>query len=138
MWLHSALRGGESRSGMLNDAKIRAAKAQAKPYKLTDAHRLHFLITPKGAKLWRWGYSYDSEQKTLCIGPYPLVSLLKARDRRDEGRRLLAEDRDAAVAKKLKIDTSLEASRNTFESVARDWHETKKAQWAKGVRRAPS
>lgn len=66
------------------------------------------------------------------------MSLLEVRDRRDEGRRLLAEGRDAAVAKKLKINANLEASRNTFKSVARNWHETNKAQWTKGVRRAPS
>ena len=79
---------------MLNDAKVRAAKAQSKPYKLTDAHRLHLLVTPKGAKLWRWGYSYDSKEKTLCIGPYPLIGLAEARDRRDEARKLLADPTD--------------------------------------------
>ncbi|WP_375287696.1 hypothetical protein [Sphingomonas sp.] len=42
------------------------------------------------------------------------------------------------MAKKLKINANLEASRNTFKSVARNWHETNKAQWTKGVRRAPS
>jgi len=28
---------------MLNDAKLRAAKARPKPYKLTDSHRLYLL-----------------------------------------------------------------------------------------------
>src|SRR3546814_21111995 len=32
--------------------------------------------------------------------------------------------------KKLKIEANLEAGRNTFERVARQWHEMAKPQWA--------
>ena len=39
---------------MLNDAKIRAAQPQDKPYKLTDSHRLYLLVKPSGSKLWKW------------------------------------------------------------------------------------
>ena len=37
---------------MLTDTKIRASKPADKPYKLSDAHQLHLLITPAGGKLW--------------------------------------------------------------------------------------
>jgi integrase len=115
---------------MLNDAKIRAAKARDKAYKLTDSHRLYLLVKPGGSKLWKWSYIYDRKQKTMHFGIYPLVSLLDARAKRDEARAQLGEGRDPAIVKRLKIEAHQESARNTFERVARDWHQTTKSQWA--------
>jgi integrase len=115
---------------MLNDAKIRAAKARDKAYKLTDSHRLYLLVKPGGSKLWKWSYAYGGKQKTMHLGIYPMLSLVDARAKRDEVRTQLQDGRDPAVVKKLRIEANLEAGRNTFERVAREWHETSKAQWA--------
>ena len=79
---------------MLNDAKVRAAKPQPRPYKLTDSHRLYLLVTPSGGKLWRWNYRYDGKQKSMAFGIYPMVSLVDARVKRDEARAYLDEGRD--------------------------------------------
>jgi len=117
-------------ASMLTDSKIRNAAARPRPYKLGDAHQLYLIVTPSGGKLWRMNYSYDFQQKSLALGRYPLVSLCDARAKRDDARRLLAEGRDPNVAKRLKIDAQLEAHRNTFEKVARDWHAMNKPQWA--------
>lgn len=116
---------------MLNDAKLRAAQAREKPYKLFDAHQLFLFVSPKGGKLWRMNYQYDGKSKSLSFGPYPLISLAAAREKRDDARKLLAEGTDPAVAKKLKIQANIEASRNTFEKVAREWHQATAPQWAK-------
>lgn len=67
---------------MLNEAKIRAAKARSKPWKLTDSHRLFLLVTPNGSKLWKWSYQFDGKQKTMAFGDYPWVSLRDARETR--------------------------------------------------------
>ncbi|GAY19635.1 integrase [Sphingobium fuliginis] len=115
---------------MLTDVQIRAAKAQEKPYKLTDANRLFLLVTPSGGKLWRWSYKFDGKQKGMAFGAWPKVSLADARARREEASALLAEMRDPAVAKKLKREEALEASRQTFELVARQWYEVNRAKWA--------
>jgi integrase len=66
----------------------------------------------------------------MAFGGYPLVSLADARSKRDEAYAILCEGHDPSVVKKLKIEANLEASRRTFERVAREWHETLKAQWA--------
>lgn len=116
---------------MLTDTKVRTAKPRPKPYKLADANRLFLLVAPGGGKLWRWNYTYDGKNKTMAFGAYPLVSLADARGKRDEAYTLLCEGRDPAVAKKMKIDANLEASRQTFERVAREWHGNAKAQWAR-------
>jgi len=74
---------------MLTDAKVRAAKPRAKPYKLTDANPLFLLVTRSGGKLWRWGYVYDGKQKSMAFGAYPLVGLADARTKRDEAYTIL-------------------------------------------------
>lgn len=118
------------RTTLLNDAKIRAAKPRPKPYKLTDSNRLYLLVSPSGAKLWRWNYTYDGKQKSMAFGAYPIVSLTDARSKRDEAYTILCDGRDPAVVRKLKIEENLEASRNTFERVAREWYENAKPSWA--------
>jgi integrase len=116
---------------MLNDAKLRAARPREKAYKLTDAHQLYLFVTPKGGRLWRMDYAFDGKRKCLSIGPYPLVSLVEARVKRDHARKLLAEGKDPTVVKKLRVQENIEAARMTFERVAREWHEANKPQWAK-------
>lgn len=73
---------------------------------------------------------YDRKQKSMAFGAYPRVSLADARQKRDEAYSLLCEGHDPNVAKRLKIEANLEASRQTFERVAREWHGNAKAQWA--------
>ena len=115
---------------MLNDAKIRAAKPRDKAYKLTDSHRLYLLVKPGGSKLWKWSYSYDGKQRTLHFGVHPKVSLVDARIKRDEASAQLSEGRDPGVVRKLLVEANLEAGRQTFERVARDWFENAKPTWA--------
>lgn len=116
---------------MLNDAKVRAAKPRQRPYKLTDSHRLYLLVKPNGSKLWKWNYTYDGKQKTMAFGAYPMVSILQARAKRNEARVQLDEGHDPSVVKKLKRQANVAAGRNTFERVARQWHEMNRTQWAK-------
>ena len=114
----------------MSDAKVRNAKPRPKSYKLTDANRLFLLVTPNGGKLWRWNYTYDGKQKSMAFGAYPLVSLSDARTKRDEAYTILCEGRDPAIAKRLRIEANIEAARQTFERVAREWHHNAKSQWA--------
>jgi integrase len=116
---------------VLTDVKLRTAKPSPKPYKLSDGHQLYLLVTPSGSKLWRMNYTYDSKQKTLVIGSYPLIGLAEARAKRDAARKQLLEGRDPNVEKLLKAQAQLASSRNTFEKVARAWFDLRKPQWAK-------
>lgn len=115
---------------MLTDAKVRSAKPRPKPYKLGDGNRLFLLVAPSGGKLWRWNYDYDGKSKTMAFGAYPHVSLTDARAKRDEAYTVLCEGHDPGIARKLKIEANIEAGRQTFERVARDWYENAKSQWA--------
>jgi hypothetical protein len=66
----------------------RSEKAKAgKPFKLADDKGLYLLVKPdvKGwAKWWRLKYSFGGNEKSLCSGTYPDVSLEQARQRRDD------------------------------------------------------
>jgi Arm DNA-binding domain len=88
-------------TNMLNDARIRTAKACDRPIKLSDGGGLHLLIQPNGSKLWRLAYRFGGKQKTLAVGVYPTVSLKLARERRDEAKRLLAANIDLVRRQRL-------------------------------------
>ena len=105
---------------MLTDHKVRAAKPRPKSFKLADTGRMFLLVTPSGGKLWRWNYTFDGKNKTMAFGAWPQVSLADARVKRDEAFAILSEHRDPVVAKKLRKAEAIEASRQTFEKVARN------------------
>lgn len=114
----------------LTDVKVKAAKGQEKPYKLSDDRGLHLLVNPNGAKLWRLSYRFTGKQKTLALGIYPDVSLASARDKRDEARKLLANDIDPGEVKKAQKFARIERAANSFEIVARRWHGKGEAKWS--------
>ena len=76
----------------LTDMKVQKAKPQGKPVSLFDGGGLYLLITPSGGKLWRFKYRFNKKEKKLAFGIYPEISLLDARQRRDDARKMLAND----------------------------------------------
>jgi integrase-like protein/Arm domain-containing DNA-binding protein len=103
----------------LTETAIKAAKPAEKPYKLFDERGLYLLVNPRGGRLWRLKYRIAGREKLLSIGAYPDLSLVKARERRDEARRLLADQIDPSARKKAERL----AQADTFESIAREWLE---------------
>lgn len=81
---------------MLNDAKIRAAKATGKRYELVDGDGLYLDVTPTGAKVWRYRYRLLGHREKVTIGPYPTVPLTEARARRLEMGAMVARGRSPA------------------------------------------
>lgn len=111
---------------MLSDAKVRSAKARSASYKLTDEKGLYLQVTPAGGRLWRLFYRFGGKQKTLAFGSYPEITLARAREKRDEARRLLAEGVDPSAKRKAeKLATA-----NTFKAVAEEFLTLKSPEWA--------
>ena len=106
----------------LNDLKIRNAKPQNKPYKLSDSAGLFLLITQTGAKYWRLKYRFQSKEKLLAIGIYPVISLSEAREKRDQAKKQIANGIDPNVFKKITKQTSKTMLEGHFEFVAKEWH----------------
>ena len=92
--------------------------------KHSDGGGMHLLVKATG-KYWRLDYRFHGKQKTLALGVYPDVSLLKARKRRADARELLADGKDPAEAKRETQTALVAASKNTFEAVGREWHAMK-------------
>lgn len=115
----------------LTDLKIRTAKVKEKFYKLTDGDGLYLHVSEKGGKWWRFKYRFDGKQKLLSLGTYPEISLLDARQRRDEARRKLANNIDPSAVRKAQKQSSIQET-ETFEVIAREWHDRFKSTWSEG------
>ena len=114
----------------LNDTRIRTLKpTPGKEEKHADGGGLYLFVTKAGTKSWRFGYRFHGTHKVLTIGPYPMVGLKEARERRDAAKRLLFDGLDPAAEKQAaKAAARAEATGihpNSFEALAREWYNTK-------------
>ena len=107
-----------------------AGKETAKPYKLGDAGGLYLEVAPTGGKWWRLKYRHGGKEKRLSLGVYPDVSLKDARQRRDDARKLLANDIDPAENRKAVKASQAERAGNSFEVIAREWYAKQSATWS--------
>jgi integrase len=115
----------------LTDIKVQKAKPKEKPFSLFDGGGLYLLITPSGGKLWRFKYRFDNKEKKLAFGSYPEIRLLDARRKRDEARRLLANNVDPDAVRKAQKQANIEDA-ETFEVIAREWQDKFKSKWLEG------
>jgi len=136
----------------LTDTAIKAAKLPAakKQLKLSDSGGLYLLIA-KTSKRWRLDYRMDGKRKTLTIGNYPDVPLAGrkdksgnyckgARDYQTEAKQLITQgidpslkkqaDKQARIAEQARQQAAQDAVSNTFEVVAREWHDLHKVKWS--------
>ncbi len=113
----------------LNDTKIRSVKLPEKPIKLFDGDGLFLLVTPRGSKLWRLKYRHGGKEKLLSLGKYPEIGLADARKKKEEARKLLAEDIDPGAVKRAQKQAMTEEA-ETFEVIAREWHIKFSSTWA--------
>lgn len=115
--------------GGLTDVVIRKAKPAEKSHHLTDANGLSVFITTAGGKLWRYRYRYDGKAAILSLVTYPDVSLLEAREMREEARKQLKSGLNPSLERKKALRRKIAATNNTFEVIAREWYELQKSMW---------
>jgi integrase len=115
----------------LSEIKVRNAKPQESAYKLFDGGGLYLFVTPSGGKLWHFKYHFDNKEKKLTFGSYSEISLLEARQRRDDARKLLANGVDPGAVRKAQKQAKVEDT-ETVEVIAREWHEKFKSKWTEG------
>ena len=97
------------------------ARSRDKPIRLFDEGGLYLEISPSGGKLWRLKYRFGGKEKRLAFGAYPEITLADARERRDQGRKLLANDVDPSEHKEAQKSASQERAANSFEVIGREW-----------------
>lgn len=113
----------------LTDTAIKKAKPGAKPSKMADGGGLYLLIHPNGGKYWRMDYRFGGKRKTLSIGVYPDVSLVDARNRHGQARKLLANNTDPSSVKQEQKAKVAALSEHSFEVVAREWFVRHAPNW---------
>lgn len=113
----------------LSDIAIRNAKPKDKAYKLADSGGLFVLVQPSGGKWWRYRYRFGGKEKTLALGTYPDTGLAEARERHLAARKTLAAGNDPGEAKKDTKRQLAIKNANSFETVAREWYESRRHQW---------
>ena len=113
----------------LTDTAIKKAKPEAKPSKMADGGGLYLLIHPNGGKYWRMDYRFGGKRKTLSIGVYPDVSLVDARNRREQARKLLANDTDPSSVKQEQKAKVAALNEHSFEVIAREWFARHAPNW---------
>jgi integrase len=111
---------------MLTDSIIRKSQAKDRDFKLFDSGGLFLLFRSTGQRGWRFKYRINGHEKLLSLGPYPTVSLAKARLKLRRAKALLADGIDPSA----KRQAEKMASANSFEAVAREWYGSHECRWA--------
>ncbi|NNH38003.1 MULTISPECIES: tyrosine-type recombinase/integrase [Acinetobacter Taxon 24] len=102
----------------LTDTECRKAQPKDKQYRLSDLHGLSLIITTKGQKYWNVRVTVHGERKSESLGPYPDLSLKKARE--------------LAYELKHRYSRSVlhEDLKPYFKEVAEDWFNNQKETWS--------
>ena len=120
-------------------AKLTAlsAKTLSKPGRHGDSDGLCLNIAPSGSKSWVQRIVIDGRRRDIGLGPYPAVSLARAReiahDNRSaiaQGRDPIAEKREAGLRRAPSIPTFAEAAARVIELRRPTWSNARHAaQW---------
>ena len=113
----------------LTDIICKNAKPKEKAYKLTDGGGMYLEVMPHGSRLWRLKYRFMGKENRIALGAYPETALKEAREKREAARKLLDSGVDLSQAKKEEKRQHRLSAGNTFEIIAREWHEHSKARW---------
>jgi integrase len=132
-----------ARNLIASDQTIKAVKPGDLRKRLNDGDGLFLLLFVKGgAHGWRFAYSLHGKRNNLSLGVYPDVGLAQARKSADAARTLVAAGADPSETRKsgkVDIERKREADRradaglpsaDSFEGVAREWHDTRKGDWS--------
>ena len=102
------------------------AKPKSKTYRIWDkgSGGLHWEITPNGGKWTRYKYRFKGKANRISLGTFPKVGLKEARLKAAEIQILLDQKIDPSKHRK-----ESNTGANTFEFIAREWHEKHKHLW---------
>ena len=111
--------------GRLNAAVVRGLM---QPGRYGDGGTLFLNIAPGGSKSWIQRITIGGRRRDIGLGPWPVVSLAKARQRAFENRVAVADGRDPLTEKrKASVPTFREAATKTFEANRPRWRSAKTA-----------
>jgi integrase len=111
---------------VLTDSEIRKTQAKDRDFKLFDGGSLFLLVRASGHRGWRFKYRVNGHEKLISLGPYPTVSLAKARLKLRRAKALLLDGIDPSAKRRAEKYAGAES----FEAVAREWYGSHACRWA--------
>ena len=108
----------------LTDKQIKALKPEEKPKRYFDGGGMYLEVAPNGSKKWRFKYRVGGVEKRISLGVYPEVSLLEAREKLHEHKKMLRDGQDPSVERRRS-----KARARSFEDVGREWLAKEQASW---------
>ncbi len=120
--------------GKLTVARINSL---VKPGRHGDGGTLFLCVAPGGSKSWIQRLTIDGHRRDLGLGGWPLVSLVEARDKAFENRRLARSGGNPLAAKRrARMPTFRQAAERTFEANRPRWRNAKVAtNWMQQLER---
>jgi integrase len=109
---------------------LRAARLK-QPGKHADGAGLYLQIAPGGSCAWVFRFMLDGREREMGLGPFPAVSLARAREKAQEARALKADGNDPIDRKRAVRAAARRASAQavTFESAATRFVAAHRAGW---------
>jgi hypothetical protein len=83
-------------------------------------------VTAASGTWWRFKYCFycfEGMGKLISLGTYPEVALADARDKRADARKQAAAGPAPGEIRKAQKQAMIAVAENSFEVVAREWHE---------------
>ena len=114
----------------LSDTEIKHAKPRAKIYSLADGKGLYLKVKPSGYKVWIFNFvrPFTKKRAAITLGEYPVLTLARARAKRNEYRQLLMDGIDPIEHECEKERLSTEKNRNTLGAVTNRWIQIKSSR----------
>jgi integrase len=114
-------------TNFLKDSQIKAAKPQDSAYQLSDGKGLALRVLKSGAKSWVFNYYHPVTKKrtSIGLGSYPDRSLVSAREKRDQYRKLVLNKTDPVEHEKSLIIEEKQKRNATFKAMADIWKNIK-------------
>jgi integrase len=126
----------------LSDMRVRTLK---QPGYYADGDKLYLRVSPAGSKGWIFRFTLDGRTRDMGLGPYPKISLARAREKAEAARALVAEgvdpidarddQRAAARAEKAAKKAAEESERMTFAACVRGYVRAHEAEWTNAKHR---
>lgn len=99
----------------ITDIAAKCAKPREKSYRLHDDRGLYLRVDPSGAKYWILRYWQDGREHQKSLGPYPILSLREAREKRDALHNARARGEPIADRRRLP----------TFDELCKEWQDVR-------------
>lgn len=120
----------------LSDTTLASLAPEEKVYREHDGGGLYFRVKPTGQKLWEFRYKKPATGawSWLGLGPYPDITSAMAREKAQDARSKVAQGIDPSAHKKAAAAAEKAKAESTFEPLAREWFDARKANWSEGYR----